>query len=49
MGIANPGLRPLQIKAFFADAQILEDVDSCTVTVFSGVTTHHNGGIAQGR
>ena len=34
---------------FFADAQILEDVDSCTLTVFSGVPTNHNGGIAQGR
>ena len=36
--IANLGLRPLQIIAFFADAEILEDVDSCTVTVFSQIT-----------
>ena len=45
-GIAKPALCPLQITAFLADSQILEEVDSCALTLFSGATTNHNGGTA---
>ena len=35
--------------AHMFDAQIMPEIDVCTLTVFSGVVTNQNGGITQGR
>ena len=49
MGTTKHGHAPLQIMAFWADTQIMPEIDSCTLPMFSGVATNQNGGITQGR
>ena len=47
MGTAKQGHAPLQIMAFWADTQIMPEIDSCTLPMFSGVATNQNDGMVE--